>query len=118
MKTARGYEWALDHACTAFGAKPIATVTRSDVEQLIFALADARRAQSTATLVLFVIRSVFEDAIEDSILSRNPAKSVRPVGRKAKEQSVLNTATSGPSSGQTAGAHSGYASVTPRVSPL
>lgn len=40
--------------------------------------------------MLFVVRSVFEDAIEDGLASRNPAKSVRPVGRKPTVRSVLN----------------------------
>jgi hypothetical protein len=54
-KTALAYEGALRHPIAAFGPKPLATVTRSDVEAMIYSLADAGRAQSTATQVLFVV---------------------------------------------------------------
>jgi integrase len=88
-KTALGYEGALRHPITAFGSKPLSKITRADVEQMTYSLADAGRAQSTAALALFVVRSVFEDAIEDGIVGRNPAKKVQPIGRKASARATL-----------------------------
>jgi integrase len=88
-KTALNYEVALRHPISAFGSKALAKVTRADVERMIYALADANRAQSTATLALFIVRSVFEDAIEDGLVAKNPAKKVQPVGRQARQRSAL-----------------------------
>lgn len=88
-KTALGYEGTLRHPIAAFGSKPLMKVTRSDVEAMVYALADAGRSQSTATHALFVVRSIFEDALEDGLVGRNPAKKVHPAGRQAEQRTAL-----------------------------
>jgi integrase len=87
-KTLRGHEGALCHAIGAFGSKSLATVTRTDIEKMTSNLVDAGRAQSTLALVLFAVRSVFNDAIEDGLIHRNPAQTVQAAGRKARPRAV------------------------------
>ncbi|MEO6701317.1 MAG: site-specific integrase [Jatrophihabitantaceae bacterium] len=88
-KTLRGYRGAVRHAERAFGNKPLGKVVRSDIEKMANTLVDEGKAQSTLALILFVTRSVFDDAIEDGLINRNPAKNVQAAGRKARRRSVL-----------------------------
>lgn len=90
--TSDGYGSALNHAYAAFGLTPLTDVTRRDVEQMAHRLTDAGRSQRTLSLVLFVVRSVFEEALHDGLIHRNPAARVAAVGRPAKDREALSSA--------------------------
>lgn len=89
--TANGYRSALNHAYAAFGATPLGEVTRRDVERMANKLTDAGRSQRHLSYVLFVVRSVFEEALHDGLISRNPAARVGAVGRPPKAREALST---------------------------
>ena len=88
-KTVRGYRGALKQASSAFGSKRMDKVARADVELLVDSLVRAGRAASTVTLALFVIRSVFAEALDEGLVRRNPAAQIRPAGRKAFARPAL-----------------------------
>jgi integrase len=90
--TATGYGSALNHAYAAFGLTPLGEVTRSDIERMTHKLTGAGRSQRHLSFVLFVVRSVFEDALHDGLISRNPAARVAAVGRPAKGREALSSA--------------------------
>jgi integrase len=90
--TADGYRSALAHGIAAFGSKPLGDVTRRDVERVAAALTNAGRAQRTSSYVLFGIRSVFQDAVDEGLLPRNPAARIDAVGRPPKDREALSAA--------------------------
>jgi len=90
--TARSYKGCLGHAYAEFGAKPLAKVTRADVERMVSALNSAKRSKRTASLTLFVVRSVFEDALHDGLIVRNPAARVEALGRDPKNRDAFSSA--------------------------
>jgi integrase len=90
--TATGYKSALNHAYAAFGSTPLGEVTRRDVERMTHKLTDAGRSQRHLSFVLFVVRSVFEDALHDGLIARNPAARVDAVGRPPKGREALSSA--------------------------
>jgi integrase len=67
-------------------------VTRRDVERMTHKLTNAGRSQRHLSFVLFVVRSVFEDALHDGLISRNPAARVAAVGQPAKGREALSSA--------------------------
>jgi integrase len=87
--TALTYVSALNHAYAAFGETALAKVSRADVERVVNALTAAGRSKRTASLTLFVIRSVFEDALHDGLIVRNPAARVEATGREPKLREAL-----------------------------
>lgn len=93
--TSRSYASCLAHAYAAFGDKALARVTRADVEQVVERLSTAGRSKRRASLVLFVLRSVFNDAVHDGLIGRNPAARVEAAGREAKQREALSRADLG-----------------------
>lgn len=90
-RTALAYRAALDHAITAFGSKRLGKVDRSDVEHVVAELFDQGRAQTTITKLLFILRSIFADAIDEGLILRNPASRVEAVGREARTRDPLRS---------------------------
>lgn len=90
--TSRSYASCLAHAYESFGDKLLAKVTRADVEQVIENLSAAGRSKRRASLVLFVLRSVFDEALHDGLIGRNPAARVEAAGRDAKQREALSRA--------------------------
>ena len=86
--TAAGYKSALAHGYAAFGSTPLGEVSRRDVEQLAHKLADGKAAR-TVSFVLFVLRSVFDEALHDGLIVRNPAARVEATGRAPKDREAL-----------------------------
>jgi integrase len=89
--TVIGYESALTHALAAFGATPLADVSRMDVERMITGLADKGRSQRTSQFTLFVVRAIFSSAVQDGLIGRNPAQDVTPVGVPAKTRTAQSS---------------------------
>ena len=90
--TLTGYRTAIAHAVTAFGGKPLAKITRPDVERMVGQLADAGRSQRTAALTLFVLRSVLAQALDDGLVVRNVAARVQATGKPSKDRGALSAA--------------------------
>jgi integrase len=88
--TAYCYRCALSRAFGQFGTKPVGKVTRADIEILVASLHDAGRSRRTASLILFVLRSVFDKALDENLIGRNPATRVEAVGRKATVRQALS----------------------------
>ena len=85
-----GYRTAVGHAGSAFGAKPLAKITREDVERMVGELADAGRSQRTAALTLFVLRSILGQALDDGLVVRNVAARVSAIGKPAKDRAAMS----------------------------
>jgi integrase len=90
--TVAGYATVLTHALAAFGTKPLASVTRADIEAVVAKLDAAGRSRRTASLTLFVIRSVLAEALDDGLVVRNVAANVKPSGVKARPRDFLEGA--------------------------
>jgi integrase len=86
------YTSVLTHPTAAFGGKRVAQVTRTDIEGVVNALADKGRSRRTTALLLHVLRSIFEDALEDKLVTTNPARKVKPVGKEPKDRQPLTSA--------------------------
>ena len=93
--TLRSYQGCLNRAVLAFGDKQLSTVTRADIEALVTGLERAGRSKRTASLTLFVLRSVFAQALDDGLIARNPAVRVKAAGREAVQRSALSAAQLG-----------------------
>ena len=83
------YRSSMKHATTAFGTKPIAQVTRADVEAMTAALVANGRSQRTVALVLFLVRGVLDRAVEDGVVLRNVAAKVQSSGKPARKRSAF-----------------------------
>jgi integrase len=93
--TLAAYRAFVNRANDVFGAKPLAKVSRGDVERLVAMLADVGRSKRTAGLVLFVVRSIFADALQDGLIVRNPAERVEAAGREPRARTALSGAELG-----------------------
>jgi integrase len=93
--TWRAYRGSLDRALNAFGDKQLSAVSRADIESVISGLVEAGRAKRTADHMLFVLRSVFEQALDDGLIARNPARRVQAAGKPAQERQALTAAEMG-----------------------
>jgi integrase len=88
--TRTDYQTAINTACRAFGALAIGDVTRGHVERMVRAMADAGRAQRTTSVLLFVVRSIFARALDEGLITRNPAANVSALGRAPKDRTALS----------------------------
>lgn len=88
--TASSYAAVLKRPLAHFGAKPLAKVTRADIEAVLAELDDAGRSKRTASLTLFVLRSIFEQALDENLIARNPARNVDAYGRAKTERQPLS----------------------------
>jgi integrase len=93
--TLAAYRSCVHRANDVFGAKPLGKVSRVDVERLVAVLADAGRSKRTAGLVLFVVRSIFADALQDGLIVRNPAGRVEAAGWEPRARTALSGAELG-----------------------
>lgn len=90
--TAAGYRQALRRANAAFGGKPVAEVTETDVEAMARAITAAGQTRRTASLALFVVKAVFKEAMRRKIIARNPAEFVEASGKDSKPRQAMTTA--------------------------
>ena len=88
--TLTGYRTAVGHAVAVFGAKSLAKITREDVERMVGELADAGRAQRTAALTLFVLRSILGQALDDGLVVRNVAAKVEAEGKPSENRGAMS----------------------------
>lgn len=83
------YEGAVKIWSEHFGDAPIEAITRLQVEQLVSQYQEAGKSVRRVSYLLMVCRSVFEEAIEEDLVSRDPAKRVKPRGKAAKERRAI-----------------------------
>jgi integrase len=88
--TMRGYRVQVNHGVRAFGNKRIGDITRGDVERLVTTMDSAGHSLRSVSLLLFVLRSIFGQALDDGQLIRNPAAKVEPSGAPAKTREALS----------------------------
>lgn len=88
--TLRSYQGCLGRAVAAFGDKQLSAVTRADIEALVSGLERAGRSKRTASLTLFVLRSVFVQALDDGLIARSPANRVKAAGREPVQRTALS----------------------------
>jgi integrase len=93
--TLRGYRSNAGTACQHFGAVPLADVTRQHVQDMVTAMVKAGRSARTTSLLLFVVRSIFAEALADGLVTRNPAARVKASGRAARQREALSPAELG-----------------------
>lgn len=87
-----GYEAIVTGVRREFGGQRLTSVTRSDIQGFVTRLANEGKARATVSRYLFVLRSIFADAIDSGLLHRNPAARVEPAGRLAKPRVALSAA--------------------------
>lgn len=84
--TAITYKRQLDlHWIPAFGSMPLEDITAQCVQQVFNSMADT--AKETKQKAKIVLNMIFEQALDDEIISKNPlkSKSIKLTGRAAKE---------------------------------
>jgi integrase len=87
--SAEGYRACLVLPKQLFGRKGLADITRQDVQGVMVALTDRGRSRRTAQLHLFVLRSVFADAIADGLVVRDPCVRVEAHGREPQVRGAM-----------------------------
>lgn len=65
------------HILPAFGQTRLAEIRKTDVERWLLALADRGYSRNTAGMLLMHLRSVFNEAMDNGILERNPAARIK-----------------------------------------
>ena len=83
------YEGAVTIWSEHFGAAPVGAITRLQVEQLVSEYQEAGKSVRRVSYLLMVARAVFEEAIEEDLAIRNPAKRVKPRGKAAKDRHAI-----------------------------
>lgn len=83
------YEGAVKIWGDHFGATPIAEIIKADVERLVTDYQQRGKSVRRVSYLLMVCRSVFEEAIEEDLATRNPAKRVQPRGKPAIERRAM-----------------------------
>lgn len=72
--TVESYRYLLDtHVLPVFGPRPLDEITREDVEAFVAGKKKAGMAPRSIRLMLATMRPVFKRAINDGLLSKNPA---------------------------------------------
>ena len=87
--TATCYRAMIKHANEQFGGKPLAKITRADVEAMLHQLDDKGRSHRTISLALFVVKAILTDAVDEGLIVRNVATRIEPFGKPAAEREPL-----------------------------
>ena len=76
------------HIRKGLGEKPIAKITKVDCQKIVNALADKGKAHSTLTNLKSCLNVVFECALDDEIILKNPVKNIKlpQTGGKKREK--------------------------------
>jgi integrase len=83
--TIDGYESVLrQHLRPRFAPKRLDEIKRNDIKSLIADMIEKKLTRSTIRNTLSVLRSIFEQAIDDGLLESNPAASLGRYTRTAK----------------------------------
>ena len=77
------------HIRQSIGKKPIAKITKVDCQKIMNELADKGKAHSTLTNLKSCMNIVFECALDDEIILKNPVKNIKlpQATRKREERS-------------------------------
>ncbi len=65
----------------AFGARPLDAITRADIKQLAFALRQQGLKPKTVRKVVGTLSTILNEAVDDGLLTSNPALGLRKVYR-------------------------------------
>lgn len=71
------------------GKKPIAKITKVDCQSVINSLADDGKAHSTMTNLKSCLNVIFECAVDDDIILRNPVKNIKPPQTGSKKRKPI-----------------------------
>lgn len=88
--TFSNYEAAVKLWTETFDGLPLEEITRAHVEDLVSRYVEDGRSVARVRYLLMVCRSVFEDAIEEGLAVRNPARRVTARGAEAKERRAMS----------------------------
>ena len=84
------YEAAARIWSEEFGDLPVEEITRAHVEELVSRYAEDGRSKARISYLLMVCRSVFEEALEEGYVVRNPARRVSTRGVDPKERHSIS----------------------------
>lgn len=79
--TVYGYRSGIKPAREAFGAAEVQQITRADIEDLVSAMVGGGKAKRTVEYMLGLLRQVFDRALDEDLIVKNPATRVRPAGK-------------------------------------
>lgn len=71
------------------GKKPIAKITKVDCQGVINSLADNGKAHSTMTNLKSCLNVIFECALDDDIILKNPVKNIKPPQTGSKKRKPI-----------------------------
>lgn len=77
------------HIRQSIGKKPIAKITKVDCQKIMNELADKGKAHSTLTNLKSCMNIVFECALDDEIILKNPVKNIKLPQATRKKRGVI-----------------------------
>lgn len=89
VKTLQRYEKTLRNFFTAVN-KPLEEITTNDIRAYLYMLLDSgKQAANALDGTRGVIRTFFEWAVDEELVSKNPARQIRPIKGEKKERTFL-----------------------------
>lgn len=86
-RTRAGYEGIVNYRLKPWHDRPVNKITKADVKEFIAGLTADGLAPTTVGHVLFVLKCVMEDAVDNELIASNPCHGVKkPRGRSAPVQ--------------------------------
>lgn len=87
--TIEDYSGRLDrHLIPAFGHMPLADITVGDVRDYLAAKLDAGLSPRTVNMTLDTLAAVLEEAVEEGLIDRNPAKGRNRRAKRPRKEAV------------------------------
>ncbi|MGI6011114.1 MAG: tyrosine-type recombinase/integrase [Ruminococcus sp.] len=77
------------HVKNGIGKKPIAKITKVDCQKIINSLADSGKAHSTLTNLKSCLNVIFECALDDEIILKNPIKNIKLPQTGSKKRGAI-----------------------------
>lgn len=87
-KTAKDYRYVIKRCISPLlGSRKVRDVTKSDLEAALSSVSNL--SSSVYNKAVLILKSSFEDAIDNDLISKSPARKLSRGGKKAKEKMAL-----------------------------
>src|SRR5262249_10961715 len=88
--TLRGYRWLIDlHIVPTIGGVSLDRLNPTAIRRLLAVAADAGLSASSVRHVHGMVRNMLADAEREELITRNPARAVRPPAARTPERAIM-----------------------------